>query len=187
VKQTIILILFIPLILFSQNTKVEQTISEQTENLSPIIIINNFSEDERVILTIDSLERADDYLDKLKTKGINAEYRSPRQGTDYLFVYFTIIDKVDLKVGLTEFRLTNTNVICDDNKYYKALTQQYVNLSFSSVNQDKKGFIIFELPIEIRPTELRYFYQYRDDIKPKKKIKLGQINVPLLKTANERK
>lgn len=178
-KQVIILILFIPFIIFSQNTKDEQAISERTETQSPIIIVNSFSEDERVILTVDSLERTGDYPDKLKPQGINAQYKTPRQGMNYLFVYFTITDKVDLKIGLTEIRLKNTNVLCDNNKYYTTSEQQFTNLSFSSVNKDKEGFIIFELSIEIEPTELRYFYQYRDDNKPKRKIKLGQINVPL--------
>jgi len=180
-KQAILLMLLLPIIGFSQNAVDDQIPPEQTENKSLIIIINNSDEDSRVIVKIDSLERIGEYPDKLKSKGMNTQYKLPRKGMDYLFVYFTVTDIVDLKIGLTDIRLTKTNILCDNNKYYKASQQQFTNLSFSSTNKDKKGFIIFELPIEIEPTELRYFYQYRDDKKPKRKIKLGQINIPLAK------
>jgi len=168
-KNILSVLLFIPILLFAQT-------SEKASITSPLIIINNFNEDERALLTIDSLERADEFPDKLKISGQNAQYRLPKKGMDYVFVYFKFNEKVDLRIGLSEMRLTKSNVLGDNNKYYSAIEQRFE----SAFGSNKRGFIIFELPKGVNPTELSYFYQYRNDIKPKRKIKLGQINVSLI-------
>jgi len=168
-KNFLTYIIFIPIFLFAQT-------NENLSTGSPLIIINNFNEDERALLTIDSLERANEFPNKLKISGQNAQYRLPKKGMDYVFVYFKFNEKADLRIGLSEMRLTKSNVLGDNSKYYTAIEQRFE----SAFGSNKRGFIIFELPKSVNPTELRYFYQYRNDIKPKRKIKLGQINVSLI-------
>ena len=49
-------------------------------------------EDERIIITVDSMERFDSFPEKYKdapTPGYTTTYKPPRQGNDFVFVHIT--------------------------------------------------------------------------------------------------
>lgn len=174
---TIILILFcIPLIVNAQETELNEMSAGALLTDSTTVEAIFSAEDERITVSVDSLERADTFPDKLKNPNQNNTYRLPKKGKDFVFIYITVNEKVDLKVSWMQFRLTKSNVIDKNGKQYFAINQVMKNVG----KPNRHGFIIFELPKNIIPIKLNYVYQYRDEKPKRKKIKLGQIDLNLI-------
>lgn len=133
-------------------------------------------EDERIIFTVDSLERNDSFPEKLKIPGQTNTYRLPYKGKDFVFIYIIFVEKRDLKIKLTELRLTKSRVIDNSGKTHMAIEQTF----FKKSSQKKEGWMIFEMPKDVTPVQLKYFYQYRDETPKKNEIKIGQIDIDLI-------
>lgn len=149
--------------------------------LFSIIIDNAYSqeitvEDERIIFTVDSLERTDSFPEKLKISGQTNTYRLPYKGKDFVFIYIIVVEKRDLKIELREFRLTKSRVIDNSGKTHMAIEQTLYVIS----SRKKGGWMIFEMPKDVTPVQLKYLYQYRNETPNKKKIKIGQIDIDLI-------
>lgn len=146
-----------------------------------IIIDNAYSqeitvEDERIIFTVDSLERTDSFPEKLKISGQTNTYRLPYKGKDFVFIYIIVVEKRDLNIEMTELRLTESHVIDNSHKTHMAIEQTFYEIS----SRKKGGWMIFEMPKDVTPVQLKYFYQYRDATPKKKEIKIGQIDIDLI-------
>ena len=129
-------------------------------------------EDERIIITVDSIERSDSFPEKYKDPpmaGYTATYNPPRQGNDYVFVHITLVEKRDLKVAPSEKRMTTILLIDDRGKTHRA-SEQKLNIT---VPEKKPGYMIFQMPKDATPIQFKYQYQYREE--GLEEIKIGQI------------
>ncbi|MBN1159057.1 MAG: hypothetical protein JXA61_06720 [Bacteroidales bacterium] len=140
-------------------------------------------EDERILVTVDSVETTATFPEWLKEPNITGQtriYRQPDEGNVYIFIHISIVEKNDLLVEMSERRLTKTHLIDDEGESHFSLQQQ-TNINFSDGYPKKEtGFIIFETPNNIKPVLLNYFYQYRENNEEGQDIKIGQIGVELL-------
>jgi len=122
-------------------------------------------EDERIIITVDSVERADS----------SYTYGSPSEGNDFIFINITVVEKRDLKIKNEELRLTKTQLIDDIGETHSASEEQ-LNIT---IPEKKTGYLLFEMPKDAIPVQLNYFYQYREESPKSQEIKIGQIDIIL--------
>lgn len=132
-----------------------------------IIIDNAYSqeitvEDERIILTVDSLGRTDHWA----------------KGWDFVLIYVHVFVKIDLNVSAMSTRLMKHRVLDDAGFFYNAI-EHFID-RFGS--EKREEYLEFEMPKDVTPVHLTYLYQYWDETekKRKKKIKIGQIDIDLL-------
>jgi hypothetical protein len=60
------------------------------------------SEDDRISIVVDSVERANSFPERLKQPdfpGQKTVYKPPSKGNDFVFIHITIVEKRDLKIG----------------------------------------------------------------------------------------
>ena len=134
-------------------------------------------EDDRIVITVDSIERADLYPERLK--GIyssSGKYRPPSNSNDFVFIHVIIVEKSDLKIEASEIRLMKILLIDDKGETYAALEG---NLNIT-VKREKSGFFVFEMPEDKKPVQMKYSYQYREEPPKPQGIMIGQIDITLL-------
>ncbi len=135
-------------------------------------------EDERIIITVDSLERIDSFPESLKQPDLPGQktvYTPPREGNDFVFIHITVVEKIDLKVKTREYRLTKSQLVDDRGETHRT-TQQTFNIT---KREKKPVFMFFEMPKDATPVQLKYYYQYREESPESQKIKIGQLDIDL--------
>jgi hypothetical protein len=139
-------------------------------------------EDDRISITVDSVERADLFPERLKEIDILSgkpryQYRPPGIGNDLVFVHINIVEKRDLRIESSEFRLTDIYLIDDSGDSYKAIEGKFtINITLKG---NKSGYYIFEMPKNKTPVLMQYSYQYREEPPKPQKILIGQIEIKL--------
>jgi len=131
--------------------------------------------DERISITVDKVERAAQLPERGQT------YLPPDPGCDYVIVHVSIVGKKDLKVALTELRLFEPNsphLVDDTGKKYWALMAQY-NATRGFHPLGEGGYIVFQVPTQTTPVELKFMYPYRDETDPSRSIRYGQVDVKM--------
>jgi len=139
-------------------------------------------EDERIIITVDSLERIGSYPERLKQPdfpGQKTVYNPPSKGNEFVFFHITIIEKRDLKIEVTEARITKTHLIDDRGETHLA-GQQQTSIAINPTYPFKKnGYILFEMPKDATPVQMKYLYQYREEPPNPQEIIIGEIDIDL--------
>ena len=123
-------------------------------------------EDERIIISVDSVERVDSFPERLKSKpilGFTTTYKRPAPGNDYLFIHFIKIDK--------PAKFSEAFLIDEKDKIHPASQE---TLTFVMGEENIKGYIIFEIPKVATPVLLKYYYQNEDESSGLQQIIIGQ-------------
>ena len=132
-------------------------------------------EDERIIITVDSMERFDSFPEKYKgapIPGYTTTYKPPLQGNDFVFIHITLVEKMDLKVAPSEKRMTTILLIDDKGNTHRA-SEEKLNIT---VPEKSPGYVLFQMPKDATPVQFKYQYQYREGPPEPQEIKIGQID-----------
>jgi hypothetical protein len=136
--------------------------------------------DERLAITVDKVERADLFPEKFRNP--NFEDAPPEKGNDYVLIHISVVEKRDLKVALGEHRLARPDSphLIDDqgNTHWASFAQYNILVGMSSLF-GKGGCMVFQMPKNATPVQLRFVYPYREDAEKPKEIKYGQIDIDL--------
>jgi hypothetical protein len=139
-------------------------------------------EDDRIIITVDSIERFKSYPENLKQKDTpfaTYKYPSPSEGCDFVLIRITEVKKRDLNVDFKEWRISNTNVIDDKGGIHKVF-QKNLGISIKFTIPDKNsGSLLLEMPKDAKPVQLKYSYEYREEPPESQEIKIGLIDIKL--------
>ena len=134
-------------------------------------------EDERIIISVDSVERSDFYPENLKRApipGYTTTYKSPKRRNDFAVIYFTVVEE------LTDFKYSKSILIDDRDEtcreWEHSLNQVYGGTGTIKAN----GYILYEMPKDAMPVHLKYFYHYGDEVTESKETKIGQQDIDLL-------
>jgi hypothetical protein len=140
-------------------------------------------EDDRIIITVDSIERTESFPERLKeidfSTGKPAQYRPPSEGNDFVVFSITEVKKRDLKINPMEIVINNTYVIDDKSETHKISQLNFqipINITYPSKTS---GSLFLEMPKNATPVQLKYSYQYREDPPESQEIKIGQIDITL--------
>ena len=137
--------------------------------------------DERIGITVDKVERAAEFPKHLRETGLT--YLPPALGYDYVIVHVSIVGKKDLNVALTESwgSKPNSPHLVDDlgEKYWSQIAQYNVTRGFHPLGEG--GYIVFQVPKQTTPVELKFIYPYRDETDPSKSIRYGQVDLRMPK------
>lgn len=136
------------------------------------------AEDERMIITVDEVERTDSYPEMFKqpsSYGQETAYRSPRQGSDFVLINIKIVEKRDLKVKPSEYRITKSQLVDDKGETHR-MSKQLYNITDP---KNKSAFMFFEMPKDATPVKLKYYYQYREEPPKPQEIIIGEIEIDL--------
>jgi hypothetical protein len=139
-------------------------------------------EDERIIITVDSLERIDSFPESLKQPDLPGQktvYTPPREGNDFVFIHITVVEKIDLKVKTREYRLTKSQLVDDRGETHLA-GQQQTSIAINPTYPFKKnGYILFEIPKDAIPVQMKYLYQFREEPPKPQEIIIGEMDINL--------
>ena len=119
--------------------------------------------DERIAITVEKVERADSFPEKFRNPSF--EYAPPEKGNDYVLIHISVVEKRDLKVASRELRLARPNsphLIDDQGSTHWASSAEY-NLTGMSTLFGKGGYMVFQMPKDATPVQLRFVYPYRED------------------------
>ncbi|UCC39311.1 MAG: hypothetical protein JSV96_16175 [Candidatus Aminicenantes bacterium] len=133
-------------------------------------------EDERISITVDKVERADSFPERLRNS--YTTYHQPEKGHDFVLIHISLDEKKDLRIKASELRNLrpkSPHLIDDRDKTHWMSFAQY-NIT---IRAKKTGYLVFEMPKEATPVKLKYIYQYREEPPKSKKIKYGQIDIDL--------
>lgn len=134
--------------------------------------------DERISIAVDKVERAAQFPERLSP---GQTFLPPDPGCDYVIVHVSIVGKKDLKVALTELRLSEPNSphLVDDlgEKYWALFAQYNATRGFQPLGEG--GSIVFQVPTQTTPVQLRFIYPYRDETDPSRSIRYGQVDVKM--------
>jgi hypothetical protein len=150
-------------------------------------------EDERIIVTVESIKRADTfpnlfYDSKYITYSYETHWTSTSNksynpsiplgfGYDFAIIYLDyIVEKKALYVSDTEFSFTKMYVVDDRGKHHPLKMRQTSGLS----PQIDSAYLFFAMPKDAQPTQLKFSYQYREEPSKFRRIKTGQVDVDLL-------
>jgi len=133
-------------------------------------------EDERISIIVDKVERADSFPEELRDPGFT--YHPPEKGKDFVLIHLTIVEKRDLRIKPQEERLFKPNsphLIDDRSETHWASFAQF-NLTF---RPKKSGYLAFIIPKDATPVQLKYVYEYRDELPKPQDILHGRIDIDL--------
>ncbi len=134
-------------------------------------------EDERISITVDKVERADSFPEELRSP--HYTYLPPKKGRDLVVVYITVVEKKDLKIGMTGLRLKrpkSPHLIDDQGMTHWGRTFQFFTTSRPKIT----GYLIYDIPKEVTTlVHLKYVYQYREEPPKPQEIKFGRVDVNL--------
>jgi len=138
-------------------------------------------EDERISITVDKVERADSFPERLKSDipGYTPTYIQPKKGYDLVFIHMTIVEKRDLKIKPSELRIIKPNSphLIDDQGKTHWVQEYQLNIT---IPEKKTGYLIFVILKEAAiPSQFKYIYQYREEPPKPQEIKFGQIEIDL--------
>ena len=140
-------------------------------------------EDDRIIITVDSIERTETFPERLKEIDFNtgkpAQYKPPGEGNDFVLISITEVKKRDLKINPMEGVIINTHVIDDKGEIYKVSQLNFqipINITYPS---KISGYLLLVMPKNATPVQLQYSYQYREEPTESQEIKIGLINIKL--------
>jgi len=133
-------------------------------------------EDGRIDVTIDSLQRVGTFPESLRLSGYS--YGSPGAGKDFAFIYFKLIQKIDLGVSAGELRFAGTYLVDNNGREYKAHAESYTNSNLAFSDSIRNGYTYFSIPVNANPIRLVYNYQYR--VESSGRIQIGQLSIDLL-------
>ena len=136
--------------------------------------------DERMMITVDSIERTNSYPEKLRFR--DATYRSPERGKDFVFIYITTFEKVNLNLSGGERRFSGTYLVDNNGRTHVAHSETWTSTNLEMSDSRKNGYLHFSLPIGSNPVEVMYNYQYRDE--SARKVQMGQVNIDLINPKN---
>jgi hypothetical protein len=133
-------------------------------------------EDERISITVDKVERADSFPERLRSP--NATYHAPQRGHDFVLIHVTVVEKKDLRIEPLEVRLNKPNSphLIDDRSEIHWTNFTQFNITFP---EKKTGYLVFVMPKDTTPVQLKYVYQYRDEPPKPQDILHGQIDIDL--------
>ncbi|MDO9340837.1 MAG: PEGA domain-containing protein [Bacteroidales bacterium] len=157
-------------------------------------------EDEQIKITIDSVIRANSLPESLKrdhkthTETLNTDFTLPSlsEGNDYVFIYYTVVEKRDLNISLMDSKLDNSYVKDDFGKLYGVVLARgpyiikYVggsvfwNPKLFQGTELEKEFLLFEVPKKTMPIQMKFLYRYMEESTRAKQIKIGQIDIDLV-------
>lgn len=135
--------------------------------------------DERISITVDKVERADSFPERLRTPNIT--YRPPKKGHDIVLIHISIVERKDLKVHSTELHLERPNshrLIDGRGEAHWADAAQF-DITDRSTFFGKGGYLVFQMLKEATPVQLKFVYPYREKPPKPQKIKYGQIDIDL--------
>lgn len=139
------------------------------------------AEDDRVGVTVEKVERADSFPERLRRE--DARYLPPKGGNDFALIHVRVVHKRDLDTNMMDNLYTGPAcpVVTDDQgKTYRADYGQFVGLPpLGSAARTLEGYIVFTLPKQATPVQLRYVYAYRETGDRSRKIRYGQIDIDL--------
>ena len=154
------------------------------------------AEDEHVFITIDSIVRTSTRPQDL-VKALEATNNSlnswPKRNSDYLLVYFSRTIKKELNLQSGELSRANVSILSDQalNSYTIILERgpNYVNIPdggrlwfnpelpiYNAINNSGKydgviinySYMMFYMPVNSTPVQLKYLYNYKNDANDKK-------------------
>jgi len=133
-------------------------------------------EDERINITVDKVERADSFPERLRQP--NATYQPPEKGHDFVLIHISVDEKKDLRIEPSEVRIRKPNCphLIDDRDSTHWVSFTHFNITIPG---KKIGYLVFEMPKEATPVQLKYIYQYREEPPKPQEIKYGQIDINL--------
>ena len=158
------------------NSYPQESISETAIDDTTII----GGEDERISIFVDSLERTDSYPERLKQPdfpGQKTVYKPPGKGNDFVFIHITIVEKRDLKIEVREARITKTYLIDDRGETHFAVQQQSSIPIDKTYPLKKTGCLMFDMPKDAIPVNMKYLYQYREEPPNTQDIIIGEIDI----------
>lgn len=144
-------------------------------------------EDGRIGVILDKIERADDYPSEWKVAG--ARYLPPKEGHDYVVVYFTLEIIKNIHVVSFGGRGDELSILYDaKGKKYKLAT--WNSKGWKHIDPDKgfkspielvqgaKGIMIFVFPKQEQPSELSFLYYFKETWEDKHK-RAGKIKITI--------
>jgi len=133
-------------------------------------------EDERISITVHRVARADSFPERLRSP--YATYPSPEIGHDFVLIHMTVVEKKDLKIDFREKRIRrpNSSHLIDDRDKTHWVSFIHFNLV---IPEKETRYLVFEMPKEATPVQLKYIYQYREEPLKPQEIKFGQIDIDL--------
>ena len=139
-------------------------------------------EDERIIITVDSMERFDSFPEKYKNPpmaGHTTTYNPPKSGNDFVFIHITVVEKKDLRIDpYTELGLSHQQLIDEKGETHRAISKSY---SISIIDDAVEwGYMMFEIPMDVSLNQLNFNYGYREEPPKPQEMKTGQINIDIL-------
>ncbi|MCJ7501759.1 MAG: hypothetical protein MUP80_01695 [Acidobacteriia bacterium] len=133
-------------------------------------------EDERISIIVDKVERADSFPEELRISGFT--YGQPEKGRDIVLIQLTIVEKRDLRIKPEEERLSKPNCphLIDD----RSETHWPSWATFNVTLRPKKiAYLPFVIPKDATPVQLKYVYEYRDELPKPQDILHGRIDIDL--------
>jgi hypothetical protein len=137
-------------------------------------------EDERISITVDKVERADSFPERLRDP--NYKYYPPEKGNDFVLIHIRVVEKKDLKVDPMELFYAPPNcphMIDDKGKTHWANSAKYSLPIGMSTLFGEGGYIVFQMPKEATPVQLKFVYPYREEPPESKEKKYGQLDIDL--------
>ncbi len=175
----IILISFFILFFININKSYPQESISETA-IDDTLVIG--SEDDRISIVVDSVERANSFPERLKQPdfpGQKTVYKPPPKGNDFVFIHITIVEKRDLKIEVREARITKTHLIDDRGETHFAHQQQSDIPIDDTYPLKKMGYLMFDMPKDATPVQMKYLYQYREAPPNPQEIIIGEIDINL--------
>ena len=128
-------------------------------------------EDERIIIAVDTVERYNSFPKSLKQPprpGYKTRYKSPKRGNDYVVIYFPILAE------LKEFKYTKAQLIDDKDEIHNALqhTLHSRTNATGTIESTPHGEIFFEMPKDVTPVHMKYYYKNEDESEGLQEIKI---------------
>ena len=139
-------------------------------------------EDERIIVFVESLARADSYPESLTVSGLL--YSIPLKGNDLVLIYLNIVEKRDLRIDKADKKYTDMHLIDNNKDRYEARIHGIVDPDSPT---RRREYVYFQMPKVATPVLLEINYPYREAEAPKSrtgllkkdKIRTGQLNIDL--------
>ena len=136
-------------------------------------------EDDRIIITVDSIGRADIFPERLIPKDISGKpnygVNPPKGGFDFAIVHVHWVEKKDLKIENSEIRISDIYLYDDIGDTYKVKWGEF-NYTFKP---EISEYWVFLMPKDKKPVQMKYSYQYREELPKSQEIKFGMIDIKL--------
>jgi len=161
--------------------------------------MNPTREDDRIRVSVDSVVRSDTQPQSLvialkeAEAYINSRYL-PGQNNNYVLVYITITNKKEHNIGLSRAAMPQIYLKDEFGNQYNVLLERgtsyikfpgggYTMWNPAGPQKDgiiiDDGYLLFNMPKNLRPVQMKYSYLYKEDAKSKKN-NTGQLIISLL-------